>query len=142
MLYNISCSLVVRRGFVPPIKRDQQDEGGSNFGDELRSRVLYGAKGSSSKGSSRDHQLPPELEGDERLKNIEPRMVELITNEVRSSMYFFLHLLFSMETKVMNSHVIHKILCKKYLHNNISFASNVCCFKNSSSLAQDKMRIM
>ena len=26
--------------------------------------------------------LPPELEGDERLRNIEPRMVELITNEV------------------------------------------------------------
>ena len=94
MLYNISCSLIVRRGFVPPIKRDQQDEGGSNFGDELRSRVLYGAKGSSSKGSSGSHQLPPELEGDERLKNIEPRMVELITNEVRFSMYFFFYICF------------------------------------------------
>ena len=45
--------------------------------------MLYGAKGSSSKGSS-GHQLPPELEGDERLRNIEPRMVELITNEVYS----------------------------------------------------------
>lgn len=78
----ISCSLLIRRGFVPPIKRDQQDEGGSNFGEEVRSRVLYGAKGSSSKGSA-GHQLPPELEGDERLRNIEPRMVELITNEVR-----------------------------------------------------------
>ena len=27
-------------------------------------------------------RLPPELEGDERLKNIEPRMVEMIMNEV------------------------------------------------------------
>ena len=26
--------------------------------------------------------LPPELEGDERLKNIDPKMVELIMNEV------------------------------------------------------------
>lgn len=26
--------------------------------------------------------LPPELEGDERLKNIEPKMIELIMNEV------------------------------------------------------------
>ena len=26
--------------------------------------------------------LPPELEGDERLKNIEPRMIDLIMNEV------------------------------------------------------------
>ena len=32
--------------------------------------------------------LPPELEGDERLKNIEPKMVELIMNEViTSSLY-------------------------------------------------------
>ena len=71
-----------RRGFVPPIKRDQQDEGGSNFGEEVHSRVFYGGAKGSSKGSS-GHQLPPELEGDERLRNIEPRMVELITNEVR-----------------------------------------------------------
>ena len=77
------CSLLIRRGFVPPIKRDQQDEGGSNFSEEVRSRVLYGAKGSSSKGSSGGHQIPPELEEDERLRNIEPRMVELITNEVQ-----------------------------------------------------------
>ena len=41
-----------------------------------RSRVLYGGASNSSKN------LPPELEGDERLKNIEPKMVELITNEV------------------------------------------------------------
>ena len=42
-----------------------------------RSRVLYGGPSSSSKS------LPPELEGDERLRNIDPKMVELITNEVR-----------------------------------------------------------
>lgn len=35
------------------------------------------------KGASNTNScLPPELEGDERLKNIEPRMVELIMNEV------------------------------------------------------------
>ena len=34
--------------------------------------------GANSTGS----RLPPELEGDERLKNIEPRMVEMIMNEV------------------------------------------------------------
>ena len=70
--------------FVPPIKKDQDD--GSSFGDEVRSRVLYGGRGPSSKGTS-DSQLPPELEGDERLKNIEPRMVELIVNEVRAHVY-------------------------------------------------------
>lgn len=71
-----------RRGtsgkFVPPVKRDQDD--GSSFGDDIRSRVFYGGSGAS-KGSS-NGQLPPELEGDERLRNIEPRMVELIMNEV------------------------------------------------------------
>lgn len=69
---------------MPPIKKDQDD--GSSFGDEVRSRVLYGGRGPSSKGTS-DSQLPPELEGDERLKNIEPRMVELIVNEVRAHVY-------------------------------------------------------
>ena len=33
-------------------------------------------------GGSASSRLPPELEGDERLKNIEPRMVEMIMNEV------------------------------------------------------------
>ena len=33
-------------------------------------------------GNSVGSRLPPELEGDERLKNIEPRMVEMIMNEV------------------------------------------------------------
>lgn len=65
--------------FVPPIKRDQDD--GSSFADEVKSRVMYGGHGGS-KGSS--DNLPPELEGDKRLKNIEPRMVELIMNEVSS----------------------------------------------------------
>ena len=37
--------------------------------------------GANSAGS----RLPPELEGDERLKNIEPRMVEMIMNEVCDS---------------------------------------------------------
>ena len=34
--------------------------------------------------SGGDRGLPPELEGDERLRNIEPRMVELIMNEVHA----------------------------------------------------------
>ena len=33
-------------------------------------------------GGEESKRLPPELEGEERLKNIEPRMVELILNEV------------------------------------------------------------
>ena len=37
--------------------------------------------GANSAGS----RLPAELEGDERLKNIEPRMVEMIMNEVCNS---------------------------------------------------------
>ena len=40
---------------------------------------VSGVNGANSVAGSR---LPPELEGDERLKNIEPRMVEMIMNEV------------------------------------------------------------
>lgn len=47
--------------------------------DAIRSRVQYGGP---SGGGTEAGRLPPELEGNERLKNIEPRMVELITNEV------------------------------------------------------------
>jgi hypothetical protein len=69
-------SLGTRRGpgskFVPPVRRDQEDD----VQEDIRSRVLYGGPSSSSKS------LPPELEGDERLRNIDPKMVELITNEI------------------------------------------------------------
>ena len=44
-----------------------------------RSRVLCGGPPKGGGGSN----LPPELQENERLKNIEPRMIELITNEVR-----------------------------------------------------------
>ena len=33
--------------------------------------------------------LPPELEGNEKLRNIEPRMVEMILNEVREMIYMY-----------------------------------------------------
>ena len=39
---------------------------------------MSSGNGANSAGS----RLPPELEGDDRLKNIEPRMVEMIMNEV------------------------------------------------------------
>ena len=42
---------------------------------------MSSGNGANSAGS----RLPPELEGDERLKNIEPRMVEMIMNEVCDS---------------------------------------------------------
>lgn len=73
-------SSVCRRGsgsrFVPPVKRDHGEDGS----EEVRSRILYGSNRDSGRGSSKG--LPPELEGDERLRNVEPRMVELIMNEV------------------------------------------------------------
>ena len=46
-----------------------------------RSKVLW-SKQEEGGGGGGGGQLPLELEGDERLKNIEPRMVELIMNEV------------------------------------------------------------
>ncbi|XP_064382499.1 fidgetin-like protein 1 isoform X2 [Halichondria panicea] len=67
--------------FVPPVKQDGSDSGsGSNFSIHVTSKVMSHC-GSNSEGS----QLPPELEGNERLKSIEPRMVELILNEIMDS---------------------------------------------------------
>ena len=43
-----------------------------------RSRVLCGGPPKGGGGGN----LPPELEENERLKNIEPRIIELIANEV------------------------------------------------------------
>ena len=61
------------------MKRDQGEDGS----EEVRSRVLYNSsRNGSSNGQGSSKGLPPELEGDERLRNIEPRMVELIMNEV------------------------------------------------------------
>ena len=68
---------------MPPVRREEGEgasrEGGGVGGglvDAVRNRVQYG--GPSSDGA----RVPLELEGDERLRNIEPRMVELIMNEV------------------------------------------------------------
>ena len=63
------------------------------------SRVLYN-KGNSNKSQM---SLPPELEGDERLKNIEPKMVELIMNEVRACVCSCIHLLFSLSPSLFLS---------------------------------------
>ncbi|XP_069938341.1 fidgetin-like protein 1 isoform X1 [Cherax quadricarinatus] len=79
-------SLGVRRAvntkFVPPVRReDEEDNLGS---DELMRRCMpYGNSGRS-RGGAED--IPySELMTDERLKNIEPKMVELIMNEIMDS---------------------------------------------------------
>lgn len=61
-------SLGARRGFVPPVRKSHDDDTGD--GESL---LPYGRaeKGKEGTGS-----------GDERLKNIEPKMVELIMNEI------------------------------------------------------------
>ena len=46
----------------------------------LYRRAVGGGTGSSTS------KLPPELEGDEQLKNIEPKMVEMIMNEVGNNL--------------------------------------------------------
>lgn len=71
--------------FVPPVRREEsegRERGRETCLDAVRSRVQYGGPSSSTGGGTGAGGLPPELEGNERLKNIEPRMVELITNEV------------------------------------------------------------
>ena len=65
--------------FVPPVRREEGEGGGRDGGvDAVRSRVQYGGPNREGGGGC----VPPELAGDERLKNVEPRMVELIMNEV------------------------------------------------------------
>lgn len=69
--------------FVPPVKQDNEDytDRRSKFDETVRSRVMTHGGGSNSSGGGGSN-LPPELEGNERLRNIEPKMVELIINEV------------------------------------------------------------
>ena len=69
------------------MKRDQEDD----INEEIRSRVLYGSNKGSGNGGESSKGLPPELEGDERLRNIEPRMVELIMNEVHDLVFLPSH---------------------------------------------------
>ena len=61
---------------MPPIKK-----GGDS---EITSRILYDNKGGGASPAvgGCGFVLPPELEGNELLKNIEPRLIELIINEV------------------------------------------------------------
>ena len=57
----------------------------------IASRVFRGPSGGGggATGGSNAPRLPPELEGDERLRNIEPRMVELIMNEVQCGVLLY-----------------------------------------------------
>ncbi|XP_065919109.1 fidgetin-like protein 1 isoform X2 [Dysidea avara] len=57
--------------FIPPVKGEEDDN-----------RVGMMRPGSGSGTANSSSKLPPELEGDERLKNIEPKMVEMIMNEI------------------------------------------------------------
>ena len=64
-------------------EEEEEDGGSSSSGlvGEITSRVLAGSKPASTRGGG-CARLPRELEGDERLRSIEPKMVELIMNEV------------------------------------------------------------
>ncbi len=72
--------------FVPPVKRGRDDGSGDYLSEEVSRRVFHGQsrRGEGGGGTSK---LPLELEGDERLRSIEPRMVELIMNEVVNSLF-------------------------------------------------------
>lgn len=60
------------RGFIPPFRRDEEnDDRGSGAGAAWSSG---GAQGGAGAGA--------DIEVDERLKNIDPKLVELITNEM------------------------------------------------------------
>lgn len=83
MIYDCFCRRAAGGKFVPPVKRDQEED----INEEIRSRVLYGSNKGSGNGAESSKGLPPELEGDERLKNVEPRMVELIMNEVHGLVF-------------------------------------------------------
>ncbi|XP_037790166.1 fidgetin-like protein 1 [Penaeus monodon] len=83
---SVKRSLGVRRAvnnkFTPPIRREDED---NNFGSgEIMRRCL--PQGSSGKGgevrAGTEESPYAELLTDERLKNIEPKMVELIMNEI------------------------------------------------------------
>jgi hypothetical protein len=72
---NKSKSLGTRRGtgskFIPPVKKS----------DNITDDVVCNTSSNKASGSG-SSSLPPHLEGNEKLKNIDPRMVELIINEI------------------------------------------------------------
>ena len=78
-LLGVLCRRTAGAKFVPPIKQDESGGSGSSFTSHVTSKVMSHGGPSSEGGAG---CLPPELEGNERLRNIEPRMVELILNEV------------------------------------------------------------
>lgn len=86
---SVKRSLGVRRAvnnkFTPPIRREDED---NNFGSgEIIRRCLpQGSSGKGGEGRAGAEESPyAELLTDERLKNIEPKMVELIMNEIMDS---------------------------------------------------------
>lgn len=68
---------------MPPIKKGDDSE--------ISSRILYDNKGGGASPAvgGCGFVLPPELEGNELLKNIEPRLIELIINEVSMLISYF-----------------------------------------------------
>ncbi|KAK7063031.1 Fidgetin-like protein 1 [Halocaridina rubra] len=64
----------INRNFIPPLRREDEDISG-----ELSRRVLSSDR---SDRNATDDGAYAELMQDERLKNIEPKMVELIMNEI------------------------------------------------------------
>ncbi|XP_047496016.1 fidgetin-like protein 1 [Penaeus chinensis] len=86
---SVKRSLGVRRAvnnkFTPPIRREDED---NNFGSSeiIRSCLPQGSSGKGGDVRAGTEESPnAELLTDERLKNIEPKMVELIMNEIMDS---------------------------------------------------------
>ncbi|XP_042882751.1 fidgetin-like protein 1 isoform X2 [Penaeus japonicus] len=85
---SVKRSLGVRRAvnnkFTPPIRREDEDNFGS--GEIIRKCLPQGSSGRGGGGGVGAEESPyAELLTDERLKNIEPKMVELIMNEIMDS---------------------------------------------------------
>ncbi|KAJ2669373.1 putative 26S proteasome subunit yta6 [Coemansia spiralis] len=93
----------IRRGFVPPVRRaasdddDEQPDGknsavgsGGSLANRLQRPRVAGLKRSISRVSNNNNNQQKQLsdtseEVDERLKNIDPRMVEMIESEILTS---------------------------------------------------------
>ncbi|XP_045617963.2 fidgetin-like protein 1 isoform X3 [Procambarus clarkii] len=79
-------SLGVRRAvntkFVPPVRKEDEED---SFGSEGLMRRCMPHSNSGSSGIAAENNPYSELMTDERLKNIEPKMIELIMNEIMDS---------------------------------------------------------
>lgn len=80
----------MRRRFVPPSKeggeqyKDKGTYGGAGFnpGRSVMNHALGGQANANKQEEKKDGDKPPEEPEDERYKNLDPRMVELIENEI------------------------------------------------------------